>query len=303
MADPALRDVAAVVVTLNALPWIEPCLESVRGADDVVVVDHGSADGTLETVRERFPAVRVVTQGNLGLGAGWNRGIAETAGSRYVLLLNADAWLVGDALERLVEIADARPRAAVVGPRLLDPDGSLQRSVRGFPTVWRLATEYLFLRKLAPRSMLLNGFYAGGFDHDVEREADFLMGACLLVRRAAIGEVGGLDEDFFLFSEETDWCYRFHRAGWTVLFTPAAECVHVGGASHGGRLFRENVRGHLRFLAKHRGVREAERARRLLRLSLRLRGAVFRGERGAQYRDAAAWLGSGGVSTLLQSPR
>ncbi len=107
------------------------------------------------------------------------------------------------------------------------------------------------------------------------------MGACMLVRRAAIDEVGPLDEGFFLFSEETDWCYRFAQAGWKILFTPAAECVHVGGASHGGRLFRENVRGHLRFFWKHRGPAEAERVRRLLRASLLLRGALYRSERGA----------------------
>src|SRR3712207_194372 len=214
------------------------------------------------------------------------------ASGRYLLILNADAWVVGDAVERLVEFADAHPRAAVVGPRLRNPDGTLQRSVRGFPTLWRLATEYFFLRKLAPRSSLLNGFYAGGFDHDAVREADFVMGACMLVRRAAVEEVGPLDESFFLFSEETDWCYRFRRAGWQVLFFPGAEVVHVGGASHGGRMFRENVRGHLRFLAKHRGVREAERARRLLLVALRLRALVFPGARGRSYREVADWLAS-----------
>jgi GT2 family glycosyltransferase len=172
--------------------------------------------------------------------------------------------------------------------------------VRGFPTLWRLATEYFFLRKLAPRSPVLNGFYAGGFDHDEVREAEFVMGACMLVRRSAIDQVGLLDEDFFLFSEETDWCYRFRRAGWQVLFFPGAECVHVGGASHGGRLYRENLRGHLRFLRKHRGRRYAERARRLLLLSLRLRGRLFRGERGRTYREAAAWLASGDVAQLLE---
>ncbi len=172
--------------------------------------------------------------------------------------------------------------------------------MRGFPTLWRLATEYFFLRKLAPRSQLLNGFYAGGFEHDEVREAEFLMGACLLVRREAVERVGPLDESFFLFSEETDWCYRFVSAGWKVLFFPGAECVHVGGGSHGGRMFRENVRGHLRFLAKHRGLRTAERGRLLLRVALRLRGLVFRGERGRMYRDAAGWLGSARVPELLE---
>ncbi|MCS7006821.1 MAG: glycosyltransferase family 2 protein [Thermoleophilia bacterium] len=297
MADGGVPDVAVVVVTYDALPWIEPCLESVSGVP-TVVVDHGSRDGTVALVRERFPDVQVVEQRNLGLAAGWNRGISETE-SRYVLLLNADAWLVGDALERLVAFADARPRAAVIGPRLRYPDGRLQPSLRAFPTVWRLATEYLFLRKLAPRSRALNAFYGAGFDHDEVREAEFLKGACLLVRRAAIDEVGMLDEAYFLFGEEVDWCYRFRQAGWEVVFFPGAECVHVGGAAHGGRLSREILRGHLRFLATHRGPGEAERARRLLLASMRLRARIFRGERARAAREAADWLASGSAADLL----
>lgn len=291
-------DVAVVVVTLDPLPWLERCLDSVRGYE-TVVVDVGSTDGTPELVRERFPEALLVQVENRGLGAGWNEGIRRTT-SPYVLLLNADAWMLDGATETLAALLDERPRVAVAAPRLRNVDGTLQRSVRGFPTLWRLATEYLFLRKLAPGSSGLNAFYAGGFAHDTERTAEFVMGAVMLVRRAAIDEVGGLDEDFFLFSEETDWHYRFAQAGWQVLFTPAAEAVHVGGASHGGRLFTEQVGGHLRFLAKHRGLREAERARVLLLVALRLRGIVFRGERGRIYREAAAWLASGRVPTLLR---
>jgi len=291
-------DVAAVVVTYDALPWVEQCLDSVAGVE-TVVVDNGSRDGTRSFVRERYPAVRVIEAENRGLGAGWNIGIRATAG-RYVLLLNADAWMLPGSLERLVDFTDTRPRAAVVGPRLLNPDGTLQRSVRGFPTVWRLATEYLFLRKLAPRSSAFNAFYAGGFDHDEAREVEVVMGACLLVRRSAIDEVGECDEDYFLFSEETDWCYRFRRAGWDVLFYPGAECVHVRGAAHRGRLYRENLRGHLLFLSKHRGPAAAERARRLLLNALRMRGVLFPGERGRVYREAAEWLASGDAAALLE---
>ena len=291
-------DVSVVVVTLDALPWVARALESVRGYE-TVVVDVGSTDGTLELVRDRFPHAQLVQTENHGLGAGWNEGIRRTS-SRYVLFLNADAWVLGDGVEELAVFADAHPRAAVLAPRLRNLDGTLQRSVRGFPTPWRLATEYLFLRKLAPRSRALNAFYAGGFDHDAVREAEFVMGAVMLVRRTAIEEVGGLDEDFFLFSEETDWHYRFVQAGWQVLFTPDAEAVHVGGASHGGRFFVDQVTGHLRFLAKHRGVREAERARRLLVVSLRLRAQAFRGERGRMYGEAAEKLASASVPELLR---
>jgi len=219
--------------------------------------------------------------------------------SRYALLLNADAWFLEGALDLLVEFADGRPRAAVVGPRLLNQDGTLQRSVRGFPSLWRLATEYFFLRKVAPRSSALNAFYAGGFDHDEVRDVEVVMGACMLVRREAVDEVGFSDEDYFLFSEETDWCFRFREARWEVVFFPGAECVHVRGAAHGGRLYRENLRGHLLFLWKHRGPKAAEQARRLLLSALRLRGVVFRGERGRVYREAAGWLASGDAAALL----
>ena len=290
--------VAAVVVTYDALPWIENCLDSLAGVE-TVVVDNGSSDGTVAFVRERYPDVRLVESENRGLGAGWNLGTRETTGT-YVLLLNADAWLTDGALDRLVAFAETQPRAAVVGPRLRNPDGTLQRSVRGYPTVWRLATEYLFLRKLAPRSSALNAFYAGGFDHDEVRSVEVVMGACMLLRREAIELVGECDEDYFLFSEETDWCFRFREAGWDVLFFPDAECVHVRGASHSGRLYCENLRGHLLFLWKHRGPKVAERARRLLLLSLRLRSLVFRGERGRAYRDGAAWLASGDAATLVR---
>ena len=292
-----MSDVAVVVATLDALPWVTRALESVRG-NETVVVDVGSTDGTLAVVRERFPEVRVLEVENRGLAAAWNAGIRASSG-RYVLLLNADAWLLDDALEQLLEFADAHPQAAVVGPRLRNLDGSLQRSVRGYPTLWRLATEYLFLRKLAPNSRALNAFYAGGFAHDTVREAEFLMGAVLLVRRAALDEVGLADEDYFLFSEEVDWQYRLTRAGWKVLFLPGAEAAHVGGAGHGGRFFREQVKGHLLFLAKHRGMDEAERARRLLLVSLRLRARVFRGDRRERYDDAAHWLASGSAAELL----
>jgi GT2 family glycosyltransferase len=285
-------DVSVVVVAYNALPWLEQCLASVAG-HETVVVDHGSTDGTVALVREKFPDVRLVEQENRGLAAGWNRGIRETSGA-YVLILNADAWALGGAIGGLAHFADAHPRAAVVGPLLRYPDGRLQPSVRGFPTPWRLATEYLFLRKVAPGSRALNAFYAGGFDYAHVRAAEFVMGAVMLVRRAAIDEVGLLDEDFFLFSEETDWCYRFRQAGWQVLFTPDAEFAHVYGAVHGGRMFQENVRGNLRFIAKHHGLRAATLARGVL-----LAGCLLRAPRDRQYLRIARWLARGSVPELL----
>ena len=294
MADP---DVSVVVVTYNALPWVEQCLDSVRDYE-TIVVDHGSTDGTLDLVREKFPDARVIEQDNRGMGGGNNAGM-RAANGRYFFLLNSDAWLVNGALDALVAYADEHPDAAVVGPRLLNVDGSVQRSVRGEPTLWRLATEYFFIRKLAPDSKLLNPLYAGGFDHASEREAEWLSGPALLVRRDAADAVGLFDEAFFLFGEETDWLTRFRRAGWKVLFFPGAEVVHVGGATHGGRMYVENLRGHVRWFAKHKGERQAESVRRLLLFSLRLRALFFRGERREQYRDGIRFLSSGHARDLI----
>ena len=292
-----MTDVSVVVVSYNGLPWLGRALDSVRG-HETVLVDHGSSDGTVQFVRDRYPDVAVVEEENRGLAFGWNTGVERTSG-RYVLLLNSDAWLDDGALDALVAFADAQPRAAVVGPRLRYPDGRLQRSVRGFPTLWRIATEFFYIRKLAPHTRVLNAFYAGGFDHAEVREAEVVMGAVWLVRREAIEQVGPADDAFFLFSEETDWAYRFRQAGWKVLFFPGAGATHVYAASHQGRLFVENLRGQLRFLHKHRGAAYAEQARRLMLLALRLRGAVVRGERGRTYREGARWLASGRVGDLL----
>jgi N-acetylglucosaminyl-diphospho-decaprenol L-rhamnosyltransferase len=277
--------VSVVVVTYNALPWVERCLESVRGRE-TIVVDHGSTDGTLEAVQRRFPDALLLRRENRGYGAGLNAGL-QAASNDFALLLNSDAWAQGDAVERLTAFAESRPRAGLVGPRALNPDGTRQLTVRAFPTLWRLATEYLFLRKLAPRSRALNSFYAGGLDLSRAQKVDWVMGFAMLVRRAAMDEVGGFDESFFMFSEETDLCRRLWDAGWEVWYDPEAEFTHVAGATHGGRMFDENVRGQLRFLTKHRGEAYAERARRLLLWSLRLRGLLFPGDRGRMYRRVA----------------
>jgi GT2 family glycosyltransferase len=197
---------------------------------------------------------------------------------------------------------EAETRAAVVGPRLSNTDGTLQRSVRGFPTPWRLATEYFFLRWLAPRSRLLNAFYGAGFDHRSRTDAEFLVGAVLLVRRSMFDEAGGFDTDFFMFDEEVDLCYRLARAGHRVVFCPDAEFVHVGGASTApvwDRMYIEQLRSHLRFLAKHHGADVAERMRRVLVWAMRLRSLVFRDRRRRLSWAASQWLASAPAAVLI----
>ena len=257
-------------------------LESVP-RHEIVVVDHGSTDGTLELVRERFPEAVVVEQENLGFGAGNNAGMRAASG-RWYLLLNSDAWLVPGALDALVAFAEAHPDAAVVGPRLRNPDGSLQRSVRGFPTVWRIATEYLFLRKLAPRSRALNAFYAGGFDHD-----DGARGGVADGLRAARAPGGGRGRRrlrrALLHVQRGDRLVLPlpRRPAGRSWFFPGAEVVHVGGRPRtGAGCSSRTCAGTCASSPKHRGEREAERARRLLLVALAAARALFRGERGAR---------------------
>ena len=297
---------SVIIASHNTRPYLERALAAIGDGYEVIVVDAASTDGSPAAVRERFPHVDVVelTQ-NRGYGAAVNAGIARARGD-LLLVMNGDAWPRPNAVGALLAAAEREPRAGILGPRLLNVDGTLQPSVRGFPTPWRLATEYLFLRRLAPRSRLLNAFYGSGFDHRRRREADFLVGAALLVRRSLLDEIGGFDEQFFMFNEEVDLCYRARTVGWSTVFTPEAEFVHVGGASTAPvrpAMYREQLRSHLRFIRKHRGAAAAERTRRLLVLAMRLRALVFgvtgRTDRRRLSLNAASWLASGDARWLL----
>ena len=199
------------------------------------------------------------------MGGGNNTGM-RAADGRYFFLLNSDAWVVGDGLDgssrsptRIPKRPSSARGCATSTGRCSARCAASRRSGGSRPSTSSSASS-------RPRSRRLNPLYAGGFDHDEAAEADWLFGPALLVRREAVDAVGLFDEDFFMFSEEVDWMTRFRRAGWKVLFFPGAEVVHVGGASHGGQLYVENLRGHLRCFDKHRGPREAERVRRLLLL-------------------------------------
>jgi N-acetylglucosaminyl-diphospho-decaprenol L-rhamnosyltransferase len=299
-------DVSIVVAAYNAAEYLERCLVALGDRHEVIVVDAGSTDGSQALVREGFPHVRLLElKINRGYGGALNAGI-EVASGELLVLMNADAWPLPGSLERLAAAAESEARAGILGPRLLNPDGTLQSSVRGFPTPWRLATEYLFLRWLALRSRALNAFYGSGFDHRSRREAEFLTGAVLLVREQLFEEIGGFDEGFFMFNEEVDLCYRTREAGWSVVFCPDAEFIHVGGASTSHvwpRMYREQLRSHLRFLEKHYGPRRAERARRFLVLAMRFRALVFalvrQPDRRGLSQDAASWLRSAHVPALL----
>jgi GT2 family glycosyltransferase len=300
--------ISVIIASHNTRAFLERCLSEIGDDHEVIVADSASTDGSQDLVRSNFPYVRLVElDTNRGYGAALNAGLAH-ASAELVVLMNADAWPRPGAIQSLAEFAERETHVGIVGPRLLNLDGTLQPSVRGFPTLWRLATEYLFLRWLAPSSRVLNAFYGSRFDHRSRRDAEFLVGAVLLVRQRLVDDIGAFDVSFFMFNEEVDFCYRARAAGWSVVYWPGAEFVHAGGASTSQAwttMYHEQLRSHLRFLAKHHGGREAERARKLLVVAMRFRALVFgvvgRSDRRRLSLDTARWLRSGDADALLAS--
>lgn len=233
-----MADLSVVIVSWNVCDLLRRCLRSVLDANaehppantEVIVVDNASVDGSVEMVRSEFDSVHLIANSdNRGFPAANNQGLDAGRG-RYVLLLNPDTEVVDDALATMVSFADAHPDVGIVGPRLLNPDGSVQSSRRRFPTLTTAFFESTWLEPYAPRRML-ERYYVLDRPNDTLQDVDWLTGAALMARRSAIEQVGPLDEGFFMYSEELDWCRRFREAGWRVVYLPTAQIVHHVGKS------------------------------------------------------------------------
>ncbi|HLQ33552.1 MAG TPA: glycosyltransferase family 2 protein [Chloroflexota bacterium] len=227
---------------------------------EIIVVDNASSDGSVEMVRGEFPNARLIANAeNAGFGAANNQALSQSEG-KYVLFLNPDTELRPGAVRRLLAFIDQRPRAGCVGPRLLNPDGSTQPSRRGFPGVGTFFVESTVLQRYLGSLPALQRFYRAELPEDEPQQVDWLVGACLLMRRGALDEVGAFDERFFMYSEEMDLCYRLRRAGYEIWFVPEAEVLHHEAASSSQDLFRRNVNFHesrYRFFRKHHGLAPA----------------------------------------------
>jgi len=254
----AAPDVSIILVSWNTRELLLGCLESLSAAvgtlrTDIWMVDNGSTDGSVAAVRERFPLVRLLeNDGNPGFAAANNQGIAASAG-RYTLLLNSDTIAEAASIERLVRFADGQPTAGIIGARLLNRDGSFQASFADFPS---LRSELLSVTGIGPR--LFGRWYPsyGPRRSQMARRVDWIQGACMLARRAAIEQAGPMDEQYFMYNEEIDWCMQMWRAGWEVWYLPEARIVHYGGQST--RQIRHAMvqalyRSKVRFFRKHYG--------------------------------------------------
>ncbi len=309
-----MTSIGVVIVSFNTRELLRGCLESLRGCElplRVVVADNASHDGSAAMVCACFPDVELIAlDRNLGFAAGTNVGLRAlgfeqpAAGSQpahdYCLLLNPDTVVHQGAIEALAAFLAAHPRVGVVGPRLLNPDGSLQAAAFRFPTLMMTALDLFPPGEVLP-GRLYNSWWHGRYPHELSASAPFPidhpLGACMLTRRAVLDQVGLLDEQFFMYAEEVDWCYRVRAAGWSIWQEPRAQVTHVGGASTSQ--FRSKMQialysSRMRFFRKHysrgfvRGHTWIVRAG-MLRAALRAWGEFARGRMAADDLRARLW--------------
>jgi GT2 family glycosyltransferase len=254
-------DVSVIIVSWNAKAHLVGCLRSLLEdhssySQEIIVIDNASTDGSPETVGKEFPQVKLIrNKENLGFAKANNIGIRTSTG-RYVCLINSDVIVLEGCVVKMMEFMDKNSSAGLSGPRTLNPDRSLQHSCFRFPSIRNNLCHALGLNKLFPRSPFFSEPIMKYWPHNCERRVDALNGCFWMVRREALDKVGLLDEGFFFYGEDIDWCKRFHNVGWDVMFYPGAEAIHFGGASSKNapiRFYLEMQKADLQYWRKHNG--------------------------------------------------
>jgi GT2 family glycosyltransferase len=272
-----------VIICWNDRDFILPCIESIYAETDgldfeIIVSDNGSTDGSIKSIRERYPDVRVIENGvNLGFGGGNNAGFKAAKGA-YVLILNPDTIIKHGALPKLVDFANQHPEAAAFGCRVLNPDGSLQISVHPLPTLSTFLIGACWVRWLGRLSDRFLSDYYFGWNGLTERPIGYQGGCCLLVRGQLLKELGGFDTRFFHQLEDADLCRRVWDSGKSVLFFAGAEIIHIGGQTRGNYpvgVLLETERSKYRYLHKYYGIKGAVRFRVISLIGFSLRYAGY----------------------------
>jgi len=262
-ADKARIKVAVIIVSYNTRDLLMTCLSSVAASgaaieSEIVVIDNGSVDGSVSAVRARFSAVTVIDNAeNLGFGAACNQGIKCTS-APLVLLLNSDAILSITAFTELVHVMDSVPRCAAAGCAVLLSDGAAAVNTRNFLTPLNQAAESLGASSVFAIRALERSYRPRLGSGSRDCALDWIDGACLMLRRSALDEIGLFDERFFMYSEDEDLCYRLRERGWKVCYSARASVIHRGGASSRQERalnLRRFYESQILFLQKHRGAK------------------------------------------------
>ncbi len=250
-----------IIVTWNSKKVALECLESLRAVKaempfEVIVLDNASTDGTPDAIEAQYPEFKLVRNAdNFGFAKANNQGIEMCTGD-YIALVNSDVVVPHGCLTTMVEYLRCNPGVGLLGPKMLGPDGELGQSVCRYPTVWRCICTALGFHLLFPNSKGLGGYLLAKYGYDKTEDVDVLTGWFWMTPREALMQVGGLDERFFMYGEDLDWSYRFHKAGWRVVFLAEAEALHYGAASSStqpGRFYIEKVKANAQYFRKHFG--------------------------------------------------
>ncbi len=254
--------VSVIVVSWNTRALLRRCLESIRQCNaacvrEVIVVDNDSADGSPEMIETVFREVTLIRAGsNLGFARANNLAMIRASGS-LLALVNSDALVHEGCMETLSDFLASHADVGLVGPKVTGRDGKLQRTCRRLPTLWNTTCRTLALDRLFPDSRVFGGYEMPHWDHESLSEVEVLSACFCVARRSAVDEVGGLDEQFFFYGEDIDWCKRFADAGWRMMFVPAATATHFGGGSTSNAPLRysiEILRATLKYWRKHHGL-------------------------------------------------
>ena len=229
-------DISIVILNTNDRVYLEGCLESLKGCApsrqvEIIVPDNASTDGSVEMLESKFPEVKLLHNGgNLGFTKGNNAGIRASSG-KYVFLLNTDIKVLGDCIEKMADFLDRHPEVGLAAPKILNADMTLQCTCRKNPTLWNNFCQAFGLAKAFRNIPFFSGEEMFYFKGDRVLDVDVFVGCFSCVRRSAMDKVGLLDENFYMYRDDVDWCMRFNRAGWRVVFNPDAQAIHYGGTS------------------------------------------------------------------------
>lgn len=237
-------DVSIIIVNYNTPKLTVDAIDSILSSQtkysfEIIVVDNHSSDHSVQLIKERFPEVKlIVNEENVGFAKANNQGINLSNG-RYILLLNSDTIVKEDTIEKMIEFMDKNRQVGASGCKVLLPNGKLDQAChRGFPTPKASFYYLVGLSKLFPKSPRFNQYHLGYMNFDEPHPIDCLVGAFMLVRREVIEQVGLLDENFFMYGEDIDWCYRIKQAGWEIYYCPSTSIIHYKGASSKKKPFK-----------------------------------------------------------------